>query len=475
MRQKNFISRGTNRFEKAPHKGMNTNAVVFASPELMALMDDVVEKQITNVAGLPGIKGPAIAMPDAHLGYGFPIGGIAAFDVNTGVVCAGGVGFDIACGVRSLRTGLSIDEVMGVQESLADALYAMVPSGVGKGGPIRLGNKDIDKILHGGAKWAVDNGYGSRADLDFIEESGTMRGADAAHVSDQAKKRQRDQLGTLGSGNHYLELQAVEQIFDAKAADAFGISEGDVLLTIHCGSRGLGHQIGQDYMKAMLKAAPKHGLVFKDRELACAPAQSSLGQRYLGAMRCGINAALANRQIISHFTAEAFMRVLPQARLSLIYDVSHNTCKQETHRIGKKEFDLLVHRKGATRALPPGHPDVPPMYSKVGHPAFIGGSMGTPSFILTGTKGNASLAFSSVCHGAGRAMSRNQAKKSFKGGQIVEELRGQGIIIRTGSYKGAAEEAPGAYKNIEMVIDATVDAGLANKIAQVRPLACVKG
>lgn len=475
MNLKDFIQNGVNRHELPPRKGMNTSAVIFASQELMQEMDNTVAKQITNVAAMPGIKGPAIAMPDAHQGYGFPIGGIAAFDADEGVVCAGGVGFDIACGVRSMRTGLTVEEVTGKAKRLADSLYAMVPSGVGRGGPIRLSRREIDAMLNGGATWAVANGYGTRADLDFIEERGTMRGADATYVSQIAKDRQRDQLGTLGSGNHYLELQAVEAIYAPEAATTFGISKGDVLLTIHCGSRGLGHQIGQDYMKAMLVEAPRHGLVMKDRELACAPAHSELGQSYLFAMRAGINAALANRQVISHFAAETLKRMYPHAQLSLIYDISHNTCKEETHRIGKKDFRLLVHRKGATRALAPGHPALPPTYTKVGHPAFIGGSMGTASYILTGTQDNQRLAFSSVCHGAGRAMSRNKARKHHKGQQIIESLKKQGITIRTGSYRGAAEEAPGAYKQIESVIDATVDAGLGKKVARLRPLICVKG
>lgn len=476
MRLAGFTELGPCRWGLPAQGDMRTSAELFASPQLIAAMDEAVARQLRGVATLPGIVGPAMAMPDAHHGYGFPIGGVAAFDpVRGGVVCAGGVGFDIACGVRCLRTGLIGDDIRAVHKELADALYAAIPCGVGVPGAIRLSVKELDALLAGGAGWAVRQGYGTRADLDHIEENGRMDGAEPDAVSETAKKRQRDQLGTLGAGNHYLEIQEVETVFDADAAAAFGIAEGDALLAIHCGSRGLGHQIGQDYMKEMLRQGPKHGLVVKDKELASAPADSPLGRAYLGAMRAGINAALANRQVITHLAREAFARVLHHARLSLIYDVSHNTCKEEHHLVGKRERPLLVHRKGATRAWGPGHSGLPPMYAKVGQPAFIGGSMGSPSYILTGAAGNGKLSYASICHGAGRAMSRSKAKKAYRGGTVLEDLRAQGILIHARSLRGAAEEAPGAYKDIEAVVDASCEAGLARRVARVVPVLGIKG
>ncbi|WP_461210958.1 RtcB family protein [Desulfocurvus sp. DL9XJH121] len=474
MRLSAFTERGPCRFELSVGKGA-ARAVVFASTDLLRDMEEDVGRQLRGVAALPGIAGPALAMPDAHVGYGFPIGGVAAFDAHEGVVCAGGVGFDIACGVRCLRTGLSVADVLGAQLELADALFAAVPSGVGSTGGIRLSARELDAMLAGGAAWAVKQGYGSTTDLDWMEERGRMPRADPVAVSDTAKQRMRDQLGTLGSGNHYLEIQAVEEVFDARAADACGIAPGDAVLSIHCGSRGLGHQIGKDYMALMLDDAARAGTLPPDRELANAPADSNLGRAYLAAMRAGVNCALANRQAITHLAREAFSRVLPGARLGLIYDVSHNTCKLERHRVDGRERDLLVHRKGATRAWGPGHPGLPARYAETGQPAFIGGSMGAPSYILAGEAGNEGLSLGSVCHGAGRAMSRARAKKAFRGGQVLEELRGRGILVRTASMRGAAEEAPGAYKNIEAVVDATCCAGLARRVARLAPLICVKG
>ncbi|NJB66617.1 tRNA-splicing ligase RtcB [Desulfobaculum xiamenense] len=464
------------RWEIEPYGDMRVPGIIFASADLLRQMEDDVGRQLRAVASLPGIRGAALAMPDAHVGYGFPIGGIGVFDpAEGGVISAGGVGFDIACGVRCLRTGLHRDDILTVQEELADTLFAHVPCGVGSTGGIRLSTSEIDDMLKDGAKWAVRNGYGTQADLDHTEEGGRMPGADPSQVSDTAKKRQRDEMGTLGSGNHYLEIQYVEEVFDEKAATAYGLAEGDAVVCIHCGSRGLGHQIGTDYLARMLKAMPRHGIPVTDRELACAPAASELGQDYLGAMRSGINCALANRQIITHLVREAFAEVLPEARLSLIYDVSHNTCKEETHRVDGRERRLLVHRKGATRALPPGHPSLPHEYAKAGQPAFIGGSMGTASYILTGTQTGMDDAFGSICHGAGRAMSRKKAKASFRGREVIEKLHRHGIHIRTSSYKGAAEEAPEAYKDIDMVIDATTGADIASKVTRMRPLVCVKG
>jgi len=463
-------------WEIAPHGNMRVPGIIYASEELVREMDHKVYEQVVNVAALPGIVKASYAMPDAHWGYGFPIGGVAAFDPEEGgVVSAGGVGFDISCGVRCLHTGLTVNEIMPVQKALADMLYYKVPAGVGSTGAIRLNPEQMDAMLTGGAKWAVDQGWGTVADLDRIEEHGQMKHAKPGNVSAHAKKRQRDEMGTLGSGNHYLEVQKVAKIFDPKAAEVFGLRENDVVLSIHCGSRGLGHQIGTEFLKKMAIAAASHGIALPDRELACAPINSDVGEEYLGAMRAGINCALANRQIITYLVREAFAQVLPKARLPLLYDVSHNTCKVEEHSVDGAPRKLYVHRKGATRAFGPGHPDVPPALRSVGQPVLIGGSMGTGSYILVGTREGEARSFSSACHGAGRAMSRHQAYRTWKGRQVVDELAARGILIRSPSSRGVAEEAPGAYKDVSAVVDAADVAGLARKVARLEPLVCVKG
>ena len=459
-----------------PSGGMRVPGVIFASESLMRAMDDKVYQQVANVAKLPGIVEASYAMPDAHWGYGFPIGGVAAFDADAGgVVSAGGVGFDISCGVRTLHTGLRRADIAAVQAQLADALYHAIPAGMGSTGSIRLNDAGMNAMLRGGARWAVEQGYGAAADLERIEEGGCMRDADPAQVSAQAKQRQRDEMGTLGSGNHYLEVQLVTDIYAPEIAAVYGVSEGDVVVSIHCGSRGLGHQIGTEFLRRMVLAAPGYGIALPDRELACAPIRSPLGQEYLGAMRAAINCALANRQILTHLTRQVFARLLPQARLPLLYDVSHNTCKLESHRIDGRIKQLFVHRKGATRAFAPGHPDIPPALRAAGQPVLIGGSMGTASYILAGTEAGVQLSFGSACHGAGRAMSRNQASRNWNGRSVVSELAGRGILVRSPSFRGVAEEAPGAYKDVSAVVDAADQAGLARKVARVRPLICVKG
>jgi tRNA-splicing ligase RtcB len=415
-------------------------------------------------------------MPDAHWGYGFPIGGVAAFDpAEGGVVSAGGVGFDISCGVRTLHTGLDRETVEAVKPRLAEELYRSVPAGLGSRGHIRLNDREMDAMLKGGARWAVERGYGSAEDLERIEEGGAMPGALPKEVSDHAKDRQREEMGTLGSGNHYLELQLINRIFDAAIADRYGLREGDVVVSIHCGSRGLGHQIGTEFLRHMAISAGQYGIRLPDRELACAPIESSVGQSYLGAMRAGINCALANRQIITHLARQAFARVLPQAELRLLYDVSHNTCKLEEHEVDGVKRRLFVHRKGATRAFGPGHPDIPEAFREVGQPVLIGGSMGTASYILAGTREAEVRSFSSACHGAGRAMSRRAATRKWRGGGLVEELAQRGILIRSPSLRGVAEEAPGAYKDVTAVVDAAHAAGLACKVARLEPMACIKG
>jgi tRNA-splicing ligase RtcB (3'-phosphate/5'-hydroxy nucleic acid ligase) len=453
---------------------MRVPGVIYASEPLIREMDDKVREQLSNVAMLPGIQRAAYAMPDAHWGYGFPIGGVAAFDPEEGgVVSAGGVGFDISCGVRTLRTGVSIVDVTPVKQKLAVELSRSVPAGMGSHGRIHLDEEGLDAMLRGGARWAVDAGYGLRADLDAVEERGCMPGARAEWVSARARRRQQDEMGTLGSGNHYLEVQRVTELYDDVAAAAFGLHVDDVVVSIHCGSRGLGHQIGTDFLAEMV--ASDSGIAVPDRELACAPVRSELGERYLGAMRAGINCALANRQIITHLVRRAFADVLPAARLTLLYDVSHNTCKQEVHASDGAAKPVFVHRKGATRALGPGHQDLPPALRGTGQPVLVGGTMGTASYILAGTPDSERMSFSSSCHGAGRAMSRHAALRRWRGRQIVDELAARGIIVRSPSSRGVAEEAPGAYKDVDAVVDAADRAGLSRKVARLDPLVCVKG
>ncbi|MBK8636816.1 MAG: RtcB family protein [Chromatiaceae bacterium] len=458
-----------------PQGPMRVPGILFGSQALIRDMDDKVREQLANVASLPGIVQAAYAMPDAHWGYGFPIGGVAAFDPEEGgVVSGGGVGFDISCGVRTLHTGLDRAAILAVQRELADALYYRVPVGLGSTGGIRLDDRELDAMLAGGARWAVSRGYGQPEDLDRIEERGRMAGADPKQVSDQAKRRQRDEMGTLGSGNHYLEIQEVTQIQDHAIAAAFGLELGAVVVSIHCGSRGLGHQIGTDYLKRMVLAAGQHGIRLPDRELACAPLNSDLGRAYLGAMRAGINCALANRQIITHLARKVFMEVLG-VDLTLLYDVSHNTCKLEEHVVEGRRRKLYIHRKGATRAFGPGHPDLPESLRAVGQPVLIGGTMGTASYILAGTAQSQELAFNSACHGAGRAMSRHAATRRWQGRAVQNELAQRGILVRSPSPRGMAEEAPGAYKDVVEVVTATDRADLARLVARLEPLVCIKG
>jgi tRNA-splicing ligase RtcB len=463
-------------WEIAPTNNMRVPAIIYASEELMREMDEKVYEQVTNVARLPGIVKASYAMPDAHWGYGFPIGGVAAFDPDEGgVISAGGVGFDISCGVRTLHTGLRKPDIMAVQKELASELYRTIPAGVGSTGKIRLDSHGMDAMLRGGAQWAVEQGYGYAEDLERIEERGCMKGAKPEEVSEHAKQRQRDEMGTLGSGNHYLEVQYVVAVYDEQIAKVYGIEEGDAVVSIHCGSRGLGHQIGTEFLKKMAIAAGQYGITLPDRELACAPINSPIGQSYLGAMRAGINCALANRQILTYLTRQAFHRVVPQAELSLLYDVSHNTCKVEEHRVDGEKRQLFIHRKGATRAFGPGHPDIAAPLRDAGQPVLIGGTMGTASYILAGTEQSEKLSFGSACHGAGRSMSRHKATKMWRGRELVDELAQHNIIIRSPSMRGVAEEAPGAYKDVSAVVDAADLAGLARKVARLEPLVCIKG
>jgi len=458
-----------------PHGAMRVPAILYADEPLVRAMDDKVWEQMVNVAKLPGIVKASYAMPDAHWGYGFPIGGVAAFDADDGVVSAGGVGFDISCGVRTLTTGLPGAAIEQHKHALANALFEAVPAGLGSEGEIALTSNEMDAMLGGGARWALERGWGRRGDLERIEEHGRMAGAMPHCVSEHAKQRQRLEMGTLGSGNHYLEVQRIDEVFAPDVARVFGLVVGEVVVTIHCGSRGLGHQIGTEFLRDMVVEAPRFGIALPDRELACAPIRSPLGERYLGAMRAAINCALANRQIVCHLTRDVFRRLYPAARLDLLFDVSHNTCKVEEHRVDGRARELYVHRKGATRAFGPGHPSLPDALRDVGQPVLIGGSMGTASYVLVGTKQSEQRAFSSACHGAGRAMSRHAATKQWRGRRVVDDLAARGIIVKSPSLRGVAEEAPGAYKDVTEVVDAAERAGLARKVARLSPLVCVKG
>lgn len=464
------------RWQIPRHGKMRVPGVLYASEALLQAMDDKVYEQVCNVATLPGIVEASHAMPDAHWGYGFPIGGVAAFDpADGGIVSAGGVGFDISCGVRTLHTGLTPADIRARQKALADALFEQIPAGLGSTGTIRLSNREMTTMLRGGARWAVEQGYGSESDLERIEEQGCMTGADPDQVSEQARRRQRDEMGTLGSGNHYLEVQRVTQTFDEELAAAYGIQLDDIKVSIHCGSRGLGHQIGTEFLKRMAKAAQQYGIALPDRELACAPIDSPVGQQYLGAMRAAINCALANRQIITHLTRQVFAELFPGTQLNLLYDVSHNTCKEERHRVGREERRLYVHRKGATRAFGPDHPDLPPALRPHGQPVLIGGTMGTASYILAGGTQKQELAWHSACHGAGRSMSRRQATRLYQGRNIQQRLESRQILIRSPSMRGIAEEAPDAYKDVSEVVLAAERAGLARRVCRLEPMIVIKG
>lgn len=459
-----------------PSGAMHVPAVIHADEQLIARMDEKVREQLINVTRLPGIVGAAHAMPDAHWGYGFPIGGVAAFDAEAGgVISAGGVGFDISCGVRCHVTGLRYSAIRDAQKELADALFKNIPVGIGSRGDISLDSVQMDAMLSGGAVWALDLGYGDTSDLDFIEDRGRSQGALPEHVSEKARQRQHREMGTLGSGNHYLEIQHIAEVFDPRTAETFGLVKGECVVSIHCGSRGLGHQIGTEFLREMAITAAKHHIELPDRELACAPINSATGQKYIGAMRAAINCALANRQIIGHLTRGVFRNFWPGLELTLMFDVSHNTCKPEVHRANGRAKMLWVHRKGATRAFGPGHDELPEKYRLSGQPVLIGGSMGTESYVLAGMESSESTAFSSACHGAGRSMSRTRARRKWNGRQVVSELAERGITVRSPSSRGVAEEAPGAYKDVSEVVKAAEQAGLASRVARLEPVICIKG
>lgn len=464
-------------------EGMRVPARIYGTEKLIQEMDDTVYDQITNVATLPGITKYALCMPDAHFGYGFPIGGVAAMDVEKGgVISPGGIGFDINCGMRLVTTNLTYQEVKPHIKQLVDKLYERVPAGVGSTGFVKLSRNDFRQVVEQGAQWCIRNGYGWEEDLELMEEQGCLQGADAGKISDKAIDRGIHQIGTLGSGNHYLEIQVAKRknIFDQNLAKIMGITQPDqVVVMFHCGSRGFGHQVATDYLQRFLKVMDsKYGIKILDRELACAPFDSPEGQAYFSAMKCGINMSFANRQVILHRIREVFSQVFGKSAedlgMHMVYDVAHNTAKLEKHLVDGKERSLLVHRKGATRAFGPKMTDLPERYQEIGQPVIIGGSMETGSYLLTGvTTGNAT--FYSTAHGSGRTMSRTKARKTWRGDVLQKEMQQRGIYVRSTSYSGLAEEAGGAYKDVDEVIAAAEQAGISKRVAKLTPIGNIKG
>ena len=460
---------------------MKVPARIYASEKLleMALRDRTME-QLINTAAMPGVVKRVLVMPDAHQGYGPPIGGVVPTRFPDGVISPGAVGYDINCGVRLMRTELVAQEIKDSVDGLISALFRNIPSGVGKGGGVRrVSGREMDDVLRKGAAWAVKAGYGRPGDLERLEEGGAMEGADPSAVSPRAKQRGGPQLGTLGSGNHFIEIQEVEAIYDPEVASTFGLFEGQLVLSIHSGSRGFGHQVCDDYVKSLQAAVQKYKIQLPDRQLVCAPLNSPEGQRYFGAMVAAANYAWANRQCMAHLARRSFEEVLAgrvrNFDLDTVYDVAHNIAKIEEHVVDGKKTKLCIHRKGATRAFGPGHPAVTPVYRAVGQPVLVPGDMGTASYVLVGTTDAMEETFGTTCHGAGRTMSRRAAKRKIHGATLRQELEQQGIRVRAGSMAGLAEEAPDAYKDIDAVIQVVAGAGLARKVARLRPLAVMKG
>ncbi len=453
---------------------------IYINRKLLQDVEKGALDQCANVACLPGILKYSIAMPDIHFGYGFPIGGVAAFDAEKGVISPGGVGFDINCGVRLLRTNLTYNEIKPKLKELVDEIFVNIPSGVGRSGKIRLNKNELDEVLIKGAKWAVEQGYGWESDLEHIEERGQMEFADPTKVSNTAKSRGAPQLGTLGSGNHFLEIQKVEKIYDREIAKAYGIEEeGQITVMVHTGSRGFGHQVCSDYLKTMERAAKKYGINLPDKQLACAPASSQEAQNYFKAMCCAVNYAFANRQMIAHWTRECFEKVFKQDAESLglatVYEVAHNIAKLEEHVVDGKRVKVYVHRKGATRAFGPGHKDLPTDYLKYGQPVLIPGDMGTESYVLAGTAKAMEETFGSTCHGAGRKLSRIAAKRKFRGEKILREMLDRGIYVRAASKPVLAEEASPAYKDVSEVVESAHGAGISKLVAKLVPIGVAKG
>ena len=453
---------------------------LFATRDLLEqILDDKSLEQAVNETTLPGLVGHVIVMPDIHQGYGFPIGGVAATEYPHGVISPGAIGYDINCGVRLLATSIDFESARGEMAPLATLLNKYCPSGVGKAGALKVNVKELDQVLRDGARWALKNGYASEADLARTEESGSMEGADPERVSERAKTRGREQIGSLGAGNHFIEVDVVEQIFHEEAANTMGLYQGCLTVQIHCGSRGLGHQVCTDYVQSFQNAVHKYGIDLPDRELVCAPMDSPEGQAYMGAMRAAANFAFVNRQLLAYSARRAFEETFaPKTRswhLHQVDDIAHNMGKIETHEIDGKQVKVCVHRKGATRAFGPGSPGLPPEYRKIGQPVIIPGSMGTASWVLVGTEDSMTRSFGSSCHGAGRVMSRSRAKKEVRGDELRRELEKRGIEIRAGSMPGLAEEAPSAYKDVDMVVETVSRAGIAKKVARLKPVAVIKG
>ena len=461
-------------------KGMRTNAVIFASEQMIPqIAEDNAPLQAANVACLPGIVGSSMAMPDVHWGYGFPIGGVAAVDANDGCISPGGIGFDINCGVRLIRTDLDHNDVKGKINALTDELYRNIPSGLGSKGIEKINMNSVHEVLSAGSKWAVENGYGWERDLDATEENGCMSGADARYVSDKAVKRGFGQVGSLGSGNHFIEIDVVEKVYDKNAAKAFGLKEGQITVTVHCGSRGCGHQIATDHLQVMEQYVRKHKTELPDRQLACAPLSSNEGDSYFKAMSCGANYAWANRQMITHWVRGSFENVIGSSAegmgMDVVYDVAHNIAKKETHDVNGKRTDVLVHRKGATRAFPREHRDVPQMYRGVGQPVIVPGDMSSGTYVLVGLPGSMDKSFGSSCHGAGRKMSRKAAFDRLSVDDLRNSMRSRNIYLKSGTDQSVLDEAPEAYKDVDQVVSVVCDSGLTGKVARLRPLGVVKG
>jgi tRNA-splicing ligase RtcB len=447
---------------------------LFTSSALLKEMDENALTQVVNVACLPGIQKYSIAMSDMHWGYGFPIGGVGAFDADEqGIISVGGVGFDINCGCRTLKTDLFLKDVQPKIKELVDELFNSVPAGLGSRGKILV--KDLNNVFLNGSRWAIEQGYGTEEDLECTESRGCVDGAIPENVSEMAIRREKKQVGTLGSGNHYLEVQYVDEIYDKETAKAWGLDKGQIVITLHCGSRALGHQIGTDYLKTFADASRKYGIPIREKELVCAPIKSEEGQKYFSAMNCGINYAFANRQVIAHLVRQSFSKIFPGQDVKTLYDVGHNTCKIENHKVDGKMKELYVHRKGATRAFGPGREELPKIYQKTGQPVIIGGTMGTSSYLLVGTSKGEEKAFASCCHGAGRAMSRTQASKTWNGEKVINDLQKKGIYVKCHSFEGLAEEAPDAYKPVEEVVDSIHFAELARKVCKLKPIGNIKG
>ncbi len=459
---------------------MRVPARLYADEELLeAALGDRSLRQLVNTATLPGVVKYTLAMPDIHQGYGPPIGGVIPSKTSTGVISPGAVGYDINCGVRLLRSNILAEEVKPIMDEIVNALFRGVPSGVGRGGDIRLSHRDMENVLEKGSAWAVSQGYGTKDDLEHTEERGGMAGADSRKVSSRAKKRGSSQLGTLGSGNHFVEVGEVEVIYNQEVADAFGLFEGQMVVWIHTGSRGLGHQVCTDYVRDLQQAVHKYGIKLPDRELVCAPFDSPEGRDYFAAMACAANYAWTNRQVLTHRVRQILDDVLAglvkDRELTLVYDLTHNIAKVEKHPIDGKPTKLVIHRKGATRAFGPGMPGLPADYREVGQPVLIPGDMGTASYVLVGTAEAMEKTFGTSCHGAGRVMSRRAAKRKIRGEDLQKELAEKGIVVRGGSWKGLAEEAPAAYKDVDRVVNVVHSLGIARKVARVVPLGVIKG